>query len=119
MGHSEAGDAALAALIRRVALARGAILLEVRAICIVPKVSDSIVRLVDVTDELRELGVWRITEAADITEAIRLLKKTDPYLAGYVFQDMGAVWTLVDDATLMPSFLFGHKWSSTPRGRDT
>jgi len=99
----------LGELVRRVAWARGSFLGPLCAIAVSPG-TEPVVQLVDVTEGFRVIGRWRISSMADVPDAVRALKRNDPYLAGCVYLEEAENWLLVDDATLEASMLFSREW---------
>ena len=99
----------LGELVRRVAWARGMLFGELGAIAVIPG-EETQVLLVDVTKGFKLVGRWRITSKDDVPDAVRALKRNDPYLAGCVYLEEAENWLLVDDATLEASMLFSREW---------
>ncbi len=113
MRHLVVQDAALVTLAERTWRARGGYVYPLR-VCTVSCSDTTTVRLIDVTDTVRTLGSWNITEYADLPDVFRQISRVDRFFSGLVFHERieqgQCFWESVEPDTLRPSRMFSRSW---------
>ncbi len=113
MRHLVVQDAALVTLATRTWRARGGFAYPLR-VCTVSHAATTVVRLVDITDTVRTIGAWDITEYADVPDVLRQVGRVDRHFSWLVFHERIAesecFWESVEPDTLRPSRMFSRTW---------